>query len=395
MVEVPRRRFGRTELPMPVLSCGGMRYQQSWEDEGWEKVTAENQKNLEATIYRALELGINHIETARGYGTSELQLGKILPSLPREKIIVQTKVAPALAPEFLKTFSRSLSLLGLEFVDLLALHGINNEELLDLSLRPGGALEAARQIQREGRARYVGFSTHAECTTILKALSTGEFDYVNLHWYWVNQVNWPAIVEARKQDAGVFIISPSDKGGKLYDSPEKLVSLCAPLSPMAFNDLFCLARPEIHTLSIGAARPSDFEEHRVAVASLQDAEALTVPIAAKLRAALEEKHGCEWVERWSEGIPPWNEIPGEVNVLEILRLWTLATALDMIAFGKMRYNLLGRGGHWFPGKNAAEFDEVALRQAVSRSPFSERIPALLREAHQLLADAPVQRLGRD
>src|SRR6267142_5497093 len=88
------RSFGRTKLSMPVISCGGMRYQHSWKDEDAGGITAEGQANLEATIHRALELGINHIETARGYGTSELQLGRILPRLPRDKIIVQTKVSP-------------------------------------------------------------------------------------------------------------------------------------------------------------------------------------------------------------------------------------------------------------------------------------------------------------
>src|SRR3954463_12780629 len=102
------RRFGRTELSMPVISCGGMRYQFGWQDVAPEQIPVENQKNLEATICRAVELGINHIETARGYGTSEMQLGNILPKLPREKIIVQTKVAPHENPEeFLKTFERS------------------------------------------------------------------------------------------------------------------------------------------------------------------------------------------------------------------------------------------------------------------------------------------------
>lgn len=392
---VPRRRFGRTEIAMPVLSCGGMRYQQAWEDAGWEKVTPESQANLEATIHRALELGIVHIETARGYGTSELQLGRVLPALPREKIVVQTKIAPAPHKPFLETFARSLALLNLDYVDLLALHGINNEEFLELSLRPGGALEAARQLQREGRVRFVGFSTHAECPLIVRALATGEFDYVNLHWYWVNQSNWPAILEARRQDAGVFIISPNDKGGKLYEPPEKLVRLCEPLSPMAFNDLFCLARPEIHTLSLGAARPSDFDEHAAAVARLEEAAAVAQPIAARLEAALIEHHGAEWVRRWPEGIPSWHEIPGGINVLEILRLWTLATGLDMVAYGRMRYNLLGQGGHWFPGANAAEFDEAALLRAVSASPFASRIPGILRQAHALLADKPVSRLSRN
>src|ERR1700674_1490835 len=120
------RRFGRTELPMPVFSCGGMRYQFKWQDVEPKEIPAENQKNLEATIHRALELGINHIETARGYGTSEMQLGQILPSLPRDKMIVQTKVAPHQNPkDFLKTFDRSMDYLRLDQVDLLALHGIN------------------------------------------------------------------------------------------------------------------------------------------------------------------------------------------------------------------------------------------------------------------------------
>ncbi|MCC6823901.1 MAG: aldo/keto reductase, partial [Verrucomicrobia subdivision 3 bacterium] len=84
------RRFGRTELQMPVISCGGMRYQHKWQDVAPKEIPPANQANLEACIHRALELGINHIETARGYGTSEMQLGWVLPKLPRDKLIVQT-----------------------------------------------------------------------------------------------------------------------------------------------------------------------------------------------------------------------------------------------------------------------------------------------------------------
>ena len=128
------RRFGRTELAMPVFSCGGMRYQFKWQDVRPQDIPAENQDNLEATIRRALALGINHIETARGYGSSEMQLGRILPTLPREKLIVQTKVAPmASAEEFLRTFDKSMNHLRIDHVDLLGLHGINNRQLLDWS----------------------------------------------------------------------------------------------------------------------------------------------------------------------------------------------------------------------------------------------------------------------
>src|SRR5437016_6617717 len=81
------RRFGRTELAMPVFSCGGMRYQFKWQDVDPRDVPRENQANLEATIHRAVELGINHIETARGYGSSEMQLGNVLPTFERDKLI--------------------------------------------------------------------------------------------------------------------------------------------------------------------------------------------------------------------------------------------------------------------------------------------------------------------
>src|SRR5882672_8335953 len=126
------RRFGRTELQMPVFSCGGMRYQFKWQDVPPAEIPPDNQRNLEATIHRAFELGINHIETARGYGTSEMQLGNVLPTLPREKIIVQTKVSPDADPKkFYETFNKSMSYLKLDYVDLFSLHGVNNAEILD------------------------------------------------------------------------------------------------------------------------------------------------------------------------------------------------------------------------------------------------------------------------
>ncbi len=389
------KRFGRTEIQMPVFSCGGMRYQYKWQDVIPEEIPVDNQENLEAVIRRSVELGINHIETARGYGTSEMQLGKILPQFSREKLIVQTKVSPVADPQgFRQTFEKSLAYLQLDYVDLFSLHGINNAETWNDSICEGGCLEVAKQLQSEGKIKFIGFSTHAPTEIILQAINSNQFDYVNLHWYYINQWNWAAIEAATKLDMGVFIISPSNKGGLLYQPPKKLVDLCAPLSPMVFNDLFCLSHPQVHTLSIGAAKPTDFDEHLKTLELLDNAAEILPPIISRLESEAIKILGEDWVKTWETNLPTWEETPGEVNMRVILWLLNLAWAYDMIDYGKMRYNLLGQADHWFPGNRADRLDELDLRECLVNSPQAEKIPQMLAKAHDILGSAEIKRLSQ-
>lgn len=380
---------------MPVFSCGGMRYQYKWQDVPLADIPSDNQANLEQTIRHSVELGMTHIETARGYGSSELQLGQILPQLPREKLIVQTKISPSGdSSAFLNTFEQSLQNLRLDYVDLLGLHGINTFEQLKQSIRPGGCLAAARQLQAEGKVRHVGFSTHAPTDVIVKTIETGLFDYVNLHWYYINQLNWAAIEAATRHDMGVFIISPSNKGGMLYEPPPRLVDLCAPLSPMVFNDLFCLSHPQVHTLSVGAARPQDLDEHLKTLPLLAQADQVLPPILQRLEQAAIERMGEKWWHTWQVGLPKPEDTPGQLNIPVILWLRNLAIVYDMVSYGKMRYNLLGNGGHWFPGTKADQVKQLDLTQCLVNSPHAAKIPQLLLEADELLGGQAVKRLSQ-
>ncbi|MEL7053031.1 MAG: aldo/keto reductase [Cyanobacteria bacterium J06588_5] len=389
------RRFGRTELQIPVFSCGGMRYQHSWQDVPLKDIPTKNQENLEATIRRSLELGINHIETARGYGTSEIQLGQVLPKFERDRLIVQTKVPPKADPkDFESIFHTSLNNLQLSYIDLLGLHGINNRETLEHSIRPGGCIEVAKKLRAEGKVRHIGFSTHGPTQVIVDAIETGLFDYVNIHWYYIFQDNWRAIEAATRHDMGVFIISPSNKGGHLYNPPPRLVELCQPLSPMVFNDLFCLSHPQVHTLSLGAAEPSDFDEHMKVLPLLDDAEKILAPILERLEEQAIAALGENWYRTWQEGLPDIQSTPGGINIAIALWLGNLVEAFDMQSYAEARYNLLGGASHWFPGNKADNLSQLDLSESLRNSPHAHTIPQRLAKIHEMIGGADVKRLSQ-
>jgi predicted aldo/keto reductase-like oxidoreductase len=375
------RRFGKTEVQMPVFSCGGMRYQHSWEDSEVHGITDDGQENLRRTIYQALDHGINHIETARDYGTSEIQLGRVLPDIPRDKLILQTKVPPYKDPnEFEDVLETSLANMRMGYIDLFGFHGVNLPEHLQWIQE--GCYEVVDRWRKEGKIRHIGFSTHGQTSLIVKSIQTGLFDYVNLHWYYFMQRNEAAVVAATQRDMGVFIISPSDKGGKLYEPPQKLVDLCQPYSPMVFNDLFCLNDQRIHTLSIGASSPTDFDEH-LKTLSLLERDAKTNEVENSIQEVLNNIHGENWMKNWDKGLPEIHNTPNEINMYEVLRFFNLGTALDMTAFGKMRYELLGEKNHWFPGFQIGNAKREDLIKSLVNSPFPELVADNLLKAHEM------------
>ena len=383
------RRFGRTELQMPVFSCGGMRYQQSWTR--GTKVTGASQRNLEATIDRALDLGIRHIETARGYGTSEAQLGPALARHQRDTFFLQTKIRPdKSARAFERMLEESFASLGVQHLDLFAFHGVNTPACLENIFKQGGCYEVIERYRREGRIRHVGFSTHAPTRLILEAVETGAFDYLNFHYYYVFQDNRAVLQAARRHDMGVFIISPSDKGGRLQRAPRKLHELTAPLHPMVFNDLWCLAHPEIHTLSVGASLPQHFDVHLEALPLLADAQSQVAPVVERLEQAYAAAVGTEFARRWQEGLPDWWQVPGKINVRRILWLYNLVRAYDLLDFGQERYAAMEPDDHWVPGAHATGFRDDELASVLAQSPFRSEIPGLLREAHRVLYNPEVE-----
>jgi predicted aldo/keto reductase-like oxidoreductase len=204
------RRFGKTNLNVSVINLGTMRYKHVW-DKPADAIPKDTIEQCKTSVQLALGNGINLIETAHGYTKSEHCLGKVLNqelSIPRNNYYVMTKAHPASAEEARKIVDKQLKALKTDRLELYAWHGINNQELFIKSCRKQGPVEELLKMKEEGIIDNVGFSTHGPLEVICRAIETGLFNFVNLHYYYFFQRNYGAIVLAEARDMGVLIISP-------------------------------------------------------------------------------------------------------------------------------------------------------------------------------------------
>lgn len=368
------RRFGKTNLDLSIFSLGTMRCLASPE-------------NAKLTLKKAISLGINHLETARSYGQSECFLGAALSgglSLERSQIYITTKLTPNPNPDVLEEqIDQSLERLQLDYLDCLAIHGINTREHLEQTLK---GLSGVEKAIADGRVHHLGFSTHAPLDIILETIQTDLFAFVNLHYYYFFQRNAPAIELATQKDMGIFIISPGDKGGQLYTPPETLKHLCDPISPLTLNYRFLFNDPRITTLSLGAATPDELD-YPLTVAD-QDFQLTPEEIAIFQRLETQKiaRLGTTQCSQCYQCLP----CPEQINIPEVLRLRNLALAYDMTDFGKYRYQMLENAGHWFPGRKANRCNNCG--DCLPRCPEQLDIPTLLTETHELLKGTDRKRL---
>ena len=371
------RRFGKTNLNFSVFSLGTMR-------------CLASPKNVQQTLIKAVELGINHIETASSYGKSEEYLGEIINSeLPvsRSQIHITTKIPPTADADKMRWWiDESLKRLKLDYIDCLGIHGLNTWEHFDFIKQKNGCMQAVEEAIADGRVKHVGFSSHGSLEVIIAAINTGLFEFVNLHYYYFFQRNYPAIKLASLKDMGIFIISPADKGGRLYTPPLALKSLCQPFSPLELNYRFLLSDPRISTLSVGPAIPKELEEPLKFADRIEKLTVEEITIFNSLENHRDSVLGTEKCSQCYECLP----CPENINIPEVLRLRNLAIAYDMAEYGKYRYRMFENTGHWFPGMKANRCNECG--DCLTRCPEELDIPKLLQDSHNRLKGKEGRRL---
>lgn len=368
------RRFGKTEKHLSVITLGGMRFKHTW-DNPRDFIPADTLEQCRKVVQLTLNTGINHIETAWGYTKSETVYGKILNeelNIPRNSYHLMTKGNPMSGPEMRRMVEKQLKVLQTEYLDFYGWHGINNNELLNTACAKNGPVEELHKLKEEGVIRHIGFSTHGPRETIISAIETGLFEFVNLHYYYFNQRNEAAVAKARERDMGVFIISPNDKGGQLFKAPKKVRNATVPLTPIQWNARFCLKNPAVNTLSFGITEASHLEEMNGIFPLQWTGKEQTIKL--ELDSFLHDDPYSGY-----DGFDLQND-PSEINIAEILRLRKLWKCYDMNEYGRYRYKIFGEKSHWLPG--AFAFDKNIEKIDLSKVPEDIPLKKLLSEAHR-------------
>ena len=271
------RRLGRTGLLVSEISLGtvelGMDYGIPVGDEHRRPAEADAARLLN----RALDLGVNFIDTARAYGASEEVIGRALKTRRRE-VILCSKVAPppadvhgqALAHHVRASIAESLRALQTDYLDVLKIHSASAEEI-----RRGEMIAAMLDAVQAGYVRFVGASTYGEEAPLL-ALADGRYDCLQIAYSAVDRRPEARILPlAQQKDVGIVVRSVLLRGALSHRytllPPQlgELKAAIAQLDALRGSEASCLpelayryvlAHPAVSTALVGTARLGELEE---------------------------------------------------------------------------------------------------------------------------------------
>ncbi|MEK7396995.1 MAG: aldo/keto reductase [Candidatus Poribacteria bacterium] len=202
-----KRRLGKTGLDVTVIGFGSIKLPDVQRDDAIK------------IINRALDLGINFIDTARNYGDSEEKIGYVLKER-RDECYIATKTASRESAKLMQDLETSLRNLQTDVIDLYQFHTVSEPETYKRVMSSGGALEGAKKAQSQGKIRHIGITIHRDMDTMVSAITSGEFETVMLAYSPLDQegVEQEILPMAKAHDMGVITMKPLSGG--LLSLPE-------------------------------------------------------------------------------------------------------------------------------------------------------------------------------
>ena len=168
---LPSRTLGRTGAKVSILAFGcGSRFLM-YQDED---------KALQA-LNRAIDLGINYLDTAYAYGDgkSESRVGQVMASRRRE-VWLATKIPDRTRDEFMRRLEASLKRLRVDHVDLVHIHSLGQADDLARIEAPDGALKGALEARERKMTRFIGMTSHTNGEVMARAIQRNDLDCVQM-----------------------------------------------------------------------------------------------------------------------------------------------------------------------------------------------------------------------
>ncbi len=138
-----------------------------------------SQERADATMAKVGEWGINHIDTAAGYGASEDRLQPWLAE-HRDEVFLATKTGERTGPAARAGLERSLERMAVDRVDLIQLHNLVEPEEFEEAFAPGGAVEALAAARDEGLVGHIGVTGHGLRIPGMHVRSLERFDFASV-----------------------------------------------------------------------------------------------------------------------------------------------------------------------------------------------------------------------
>jgi len=246
---VEKQRLGKTELEVTPISCGAIKLPQISEEEAAE------------CLNRALDLGINYVDTARNYRDSEAKIGKGIGHR-RDEFYLATKTGARDYDGAMADLETSLNELDMDYVDIWQLHTVSHEETWQGVMGENGALKAQHKALEEGTVKHAGITIHRALDVMRKAIASGEFETILLAYSPIDSENVANILPlAKEQDMGTIIMKALSGGQMVYPKEARKAGLGGADALVAGALRWVLSDPNVDCVIPGMQAVHEVEEN--------------------------------------------------------------------------------------------------------------------------------------
>ena len=352
-----KRILGRTGWPVSVIGFGAI------------KLPRIGTKECERLLNRALDRGINFVDTADCYGDSEEKIGQALKKR-RKEFYLSTKVDERDGPGVRAKLERCLRRLQTDWIDLLFFHDVRGSEYEKIF--NAGGLEELEKARKEGKISQIGISVHGSLSMMQRVIESGAFSVLMVAYSAIDEDRLTAdlLPMAAAQGVGLIAMKPL-AGGRLAQISSRTweTSFFKGESPAQIALRYVLSNPHIHCAIPGMTALDELEENVRVGKSRRELS------PEEIRRFMEKAgdagkgfcRNCGYCLPCPEGVP----------IADIFRYESYFLHYGLDGWAKAQYAALST--------NARVCSECL--QCLDRCPYGVPIPSGLKNAHKILEGA--------